>query len=46
VAFEPFAMLLAEIEDADRDQLRERIAQRLETWIHEGLLGARDESGD
>ena len=45
VAFEPFAMLLAEIEDADRDQLRERIAQRLETWIHEGPLGARDESG-
>ncbi|MCP5068097.1 MAG: TetR family transcriptional regulator [bacterium] len=33
VAFEPFAMLLAEVDEADRDVFRERVKQRLAALV-------------
>jgi len=41
VAFEPFVMLLADIDEADRDAFRERLKSRLDQWIDDRIAGGR-----
>jgi len=39
VAFEPFVMLLADVDEADRDAFRERLKSRLDQWIDDRIAG-------
>lgn len=39
VVFEPFTMLLADIDAADRAAFRERLKSRLDRWVSEGSAG-------
>ena len=37
VAFERLAMLFAEIDDSDREAVRERVKRQLDRWLEDGL---------
>ena len=45
VAFESFAMLIADVDEDDHDAFRERLRARLEQWIDEGFRTERSRPG-